>query len=91
MKAFVIAAGLLATASAHATWQELWVNGVDQVGKCVRLPPSNSPVSSVDSTDIRCNVGGTKGMSGTCTVAGEPPEDFHPTAYATHDVDIRSD
>lgn len=38
-----------ATASAHATFQELWVNGVDQGGWCVRLPQSNNPVTSVTS------------------------------------------
>jgi len=72
MKSFVAALGLLASATSvvgHATWQEMWVNGVDQAGKCVRLPPSNNPVTSVTSTDIRCNVGGTTGMSGLCTVA----------------------
>lgn len=72
MKSFVTALGLLASATAvvgHATWQELWVNGVDQVGTCVRLPPSNNPVTSVTTDDIRCNVGGTTGVSGLCTVA----------------------
>jgi len=53
----------------HATFQELWINGVDEVGTCVRLPPSNSPVTNVTSTDLRCNVGGTVGVSGICTVA----------------------
>lgn len=31
---------------------------------CARMPPSNSPVTSVTSTDIRCNVGGTTGVAG---------------------------
>jgi len=64
-------AGLLAaasTASAHATFQQLWVNGVDKAGTCVRTPLSNSPVTSVTSNDIRCNVGGTTGVSGVCSV-----------------------
>ncbi|MCJ1446792.1 MAG: hypothetical protein MMC23_007299 [Stictis urceolatum] len=68
MKVVVSLLGLLATASAHATWQELTVNGVDQAGKCVRLPPSNSPITSVTSNDIRCNVGGMTGISGVCDV-----------------------
>jgi len=58
----------IATVVSHATFQELWVNGVDQAGTCVRLPPSNNPVTSVTSNDIRCNVGGTTGVSGVCTV-----------------------
>ncbi|KAL9090653.1 MAG: hypothetical protein Q9165_005141 [Trypethelium subeluteriae] len=35
---------------------------------CVRLPPSNNPVTDVTSTDIRCNVGGTTGVAGKCAV-----------------------
>ena len=75
MKAVIIALGLLASASAHSTWQQLWVNGVDKAGTCVRKPPSNNPVTSVSGTDIRCNVGGTKGVAGTCAVEGMSLED----------------
>lgn len=42
-------AGFVASAAAHATFQELWVNGVDQGDYCVRLPQSNSPVTDVTS------------------------------------------
>ena len=38
-------------------------------GYCVRLPPSNSPVTDVTSTDIRCNVNGLTGIANKCTVA----------------------
>lgn len=40
-----------AYATAHATFQEMWVNGVDQGNYCVRLPASNNPVTSV-TTDV---------------------------------------
>lgn len=40
---------LAAYATAHATFQEMWVNGVDQGNYCVRLPASNNPVTSVTS------------------------------------------
>ncbi|KAF2497544.1 beta-1,4-endoglucanase [Lophium mytilinum] len=63
---------LLATASsitAHSTWQELWVGSTDEAGTCVRLPPNNNPVTDVTSNDLRCNVGGTTGVSGVCEVA----------------------
>ncbi|KAF7904222.1 hypothetical protein EAF00_001556 [Botryotinia globosa] len=60
---------IVATFRSHATFQELWINGVDQVGSCVRLPPTNSPVTDLTSTDLRCNVGGTVGVSGVCSVA----------------------
>lgn len=46
----LIAASLAISASAHATFQELWVNDVDQGGFCVRLPASNSPVTDITST-----------------------------------------
>ncbi|KAI9690663.1 MAG: hypothetical protein M1820_009923 [Bogoriella megaspora] len=70
MNQLIIALGLLATnVAAHATFQELWVNGVDKAGSCVRLPPSNNPVTSVTSDDIRCNVNGETGVSGVCSVA----------------------
>lgn len=39
----------------HATFQDLWVDGVDYGSQCVRLPLSNSPVTSVTSNDVRCN------------------------------------
>ncbi|KAB8299917.1 hypothetical protein EYC80_000160 [Monilinia laxa] len=60
---------VMAVVMSHATFQELWINGVDQVGSCVRLPPSNSPVTDLTSTDLRCNLGGTVGVAGICAVA----------------------
>jgi cellulase len=53
----------------HSTFQELWVNGIDKQGTCVRTPPSNSPVTDVTSTTLRCNVGGATGVAGKCSVA----------------------
>lgn len=70
MKHIISLVALAASAVAHSTFQELWVDGVDQAGTCVRTPPSNSPVTSVTSNDIVCNVGGTTGVSGVCSVAG---------------------
>lgn len=70
----VIVASLLSLATpilSHATFQDLWVNGVDKQGTCVRTPPSNSPVTDVTSKDIRCNVNGATGVSGLCSVAGK--------------------
>ncbi|TDZ18310.1 putative endo-beta-1,4-glucanase D [Colletotrichum orbiculare MAFF 240422] len=42
-------------AASHATFQALWVDGVDFGGQCARLPLSNSPVTNVASNDVRCN------------------------------------
>ncbi|KAI5816973.1 glycosyl hydrolase family 61-domain-containing protein [Pyronema omphalodes] len=52
--------------AAHATWQELWVNGIDKVSTCVRLPSNNSPIGTTEA-NIRCGSGSA--MSGICTVA----------------------
>lgn len=69
MKSSIVALGLaVQQAASHATFQQLWVNGVDKSTTCVRLPSSNSPVSSVNSNDLRCNAGGAKGVSGKCAV-----------------------
>lgn len=71
MKGFqytVLSALAVRYAAAHATFQQLWVDGVDKGSTCVRLPASNSPITNVASADIRCNVGGTKGVSGKCAV-----------------------
>jgi cellulase len=69
MKTFILASVLaIQQVSSHATFQDLWVNGVDKGSTCVRLPSSNSPVTSVSSTDLRCNAGGAKGVSGKCAV-----------------------
>ncbi|EIW78453.1 glycoside hydrolase family 61 protein [Coniophora puteana RWD-64-598 SS2] len=56
LKIALVAAALVAGASAHATFQDLWINGVDYSQSCVRLPQSNNPVTDVTSTDLTCNV-----------------------------------
>jgi len=63
-----LAAVVVQEVASHATFQELWINGVDYGGQCVRLPPNNNPVTNVQSTDIRCNVNGLSGVSGKCSV-----------------------
>ncbi|KZT43360.1 hypothetical protein SISSUDRAFT_1057764 [Sistotremastrum suecicum HHB10207 ss-3] len=62
-----LATAFIGTVAAHATFQELWINGVDQGGYCVRLPQSNSPVTSVTSDDIACNIIGTA-APGVCSL-----------------------
>jgi lytic cellulose monooxygenase (C1-hydroxylating) len=69
MKNSILAFALtIQQAASHAIFQDLWVNGVDKTNTCVRMPSSNSPVSSVSSNDIRCNAGGARGVSGKCAV-----------------------
>ncbi|THH04035.1 hypothetical protein EW145_g5817 [Phellinidium pouzarii] len=64
---FAVFASVFASAAAHATWQEMWVNGVDQGSWCVRLPQSNSPVQSVTTDDLACNVNASP-STGLCSV-----------------------
>jgi lytic cellulose monooxygenase (C1-hydroxylating) len=64
----LLAAALAATASSHATFQQLWVNGVDMGSQCIRLPNSNTPVTNVAGNDMRCNAGGARGARGKCPV-----------------------
>ncbi|KAI0189015.1 glycoside hydrolase family 61 protein [Xylaria flabelliformis] len=54
--------------AAHATFQDLWINGVDYGASCARLPLSNSPVQDVTSKDIACNAG-TSPVAGKCSIA----------------------
>jgi cellulase len=70
MKSIIVASALaIQQVAGHAIFQDLWVNGVDKASTCVRMPGSNSPVSSVSSNDLRCNAGGSKGVAGKCAVA----------------------
>jgi hypothetical protein len=49
----VVATTLLLAASrvqAHATFQYLGINGVDQGTKCTRIPATNSPIENVGLT-----------------------------------------
>jgi cellulase len=72
MQYFASTLVLLASATAvagHATFQEIWSNGVDQVALGARLPLSNSPVQDVTSNDMRCNAG-TSAVAGIVEVTG---------------------
>ncbi|RDB27904.1 putative endo-beta-1,4-glucanase D [Hypsizygus marmoreus] len=64
---FITAACLLASASAHSTFQQLWINGVDAGSSCARKPASNSPVTSISSPDLACNAGAAA-SAGVCQV-----------------------
>ncbi|KAH9232373.1 carbohydrate-binding module family 1 protein [Colletotrichum gloeosporioides 23] len=71
MKSIVIvAAALLAQgAVGHSIFQQLWVDGSDMISPhLTSIPPSNSPVTNVVGSDIRCNVGGTQGVGAKCPV-----------------------
>lgn len=60
-------AAAIAFVSAHATFQELWINGVDAGSSCARAPASNSPVTSVTSGDLACNANAASSPN-VCTV-----------------------
>lgn len=67
-----VLSGVTEFAAAHQNLHEFWINGVT-VGyeKCMRRPPSNNPVTDINSNDIRCNVNGglatgTNPVPGVC-------------------------
>jgi len=56
-----IVATLLGEVSAHSRVWSVWINGIDQgagAGRYIRQPPTNDPVKSLTSSNIRCNVNG---------------------------------
>ncbi|KAK6529960.1 hypothetical protein TWF281_009110 [Arthrobotrys megalospora] len=63
----LLSAVLAGKAAAHSTFQQFWVNGVDQGTSCARLPLNNNPISGVTGSSIRCNAG-TRPVPGKCTV-----------------------
>ncbi|KAG8160264.1 hypothetical protein KVR01_009800 [Diaporthe batatas] len=52
---------------AHATFQQLWVDGTDYDTSCARIPLTNSPVQDVTSKDMACNAG-TSPAASKCNV-----------------------
>jgi cellulase len=58
---------LFELASAHAVFNGLFINGHNSP-QCVRQPINNSPMTKVSSPDMRCNVGGSKGVAGICDI-----------------------
>lgn len=67
ISAALTAAFAVQQVAAHATWQDLWVDGVDYDTQCARQPVSNSPVTDVTSDDMACNAG-TSAVSSNCPV-----------------------
>jgi hypothetical protein len=58
----LLAAALVATASAHQNLRAVFINDASPgpyIG--IRMPPSNSPVTDLTSTDMACNVPSTSG------------------------------
>ncbi|KIO24348.1 carbohydrate-binding module family 1 protein [Tulasnella calospora MUT 4182] len=61
-------ASLIASASAHATFQYFWTDASTSTNTCARTPANNNPTGSTAST-IACNTGGNSPAQGDCTVA----------------------
>ncbi|KAF2276471.1 glycoside hydrolase [Westerdykella ornata] len=58
MKCLLVTCSLLASASAHTIFTQLWVNGVPQGHtKGIRVPTYDGPITDVDSNDVICNGG----------------------------------
>ncbi|KAG9047063.1 hypothetical protein FS837_003149 [Tulasnella sp. UAMH 9824] len=61
-------ASLIASASAHATFQYFWTDSSTSTNTCARTPPNNNPTGSTAST-IACNGNGNTPAAADCTVA----------------------
>ncbi|KAB5546887.1 glycosyl hydrolase family 61-domain-containing protein [Coniochaeta sp. 2T2.1] len=69
MKSFLLAAALAAReVASHAIFQQLWVDSSRHGSQCIRMPQSNTPVTNVGGNDVRCNVGGSRGVAKKCPV-----------------------
>lgn len=64
---FAVVAASTARVAAHAIFQDLWINGVDQGETCVRMPTSNNPLTDVTNNNIRCNIN-RGAVAGRCAV-----------------------
>lgn len=93
LASYLATAFAITSVAAHATFQELWVGSEDKVGTCVRLPASNSPVTSVTSNDIACNAGAAA-SPGYCSVAAgsqvsvEMHQQVSTDSLITYSIDI---
>jgi cellulase len=70
MKYTTILLAAATTASAHSTWQQLWVGSQDKATSCTRTVKDNSPIDSLSSSDMFCGRGPAS-SSGVCEVAGK--------------------
>ncbi|KAF1364145.1 hypothetical protein EJ07DRAFT_162652 [Lizonia empirigonia] len=68
MKFAIVLLATVASVSAHATWQQMWVGSTDQAGKCVRTVRDNEPIGSLTSADMFCGRDPAK-TNGICEVA----------------------
>ena len=64
---FAVVAASASRVAAHAIFQDLWINGVDQGETCVRMPTSNNPLTDVTNNNIRCNIN-RGAVAGRCAV-----------------------
>ncbi|CUA68403.1 putative endo-beta-1,4-glucanase D [Rhizoctonia solani] len=67
--AILAALAAASTAHAHATFQYIWVDGVDKGNTYVRTPANNSPITDLTSNTLACNNNGDVAAAATLTVA----------------------
>jgi lytic cellulose monooxygenase (C1-hydroxylating) len=54
MKTGALLLAAAASASAHSTWQDLWVGTTDQATSVTRVVKDNNPITSLTSSDMFC-------------------------------------
>ncbi|KAF1970219.1 hypothetical protein BU23DRAFT_217896 [Bimuria novae-zelandiae CBS 107.79] len=68
MKSAIVLLAAASLASAHSTWQDLWVGSTDKATTCARTVKDNNPIDSLTSNDMFCGRGPAT-QSGVCEVA----------------------
>jgi len=69
MKSAIVLLAAASAASAHSTWQDLWVGSADKVTADTRVVKDNNPITSLSSPDMFCGRGPAT-QSGVAEVAG---------------------
>ncbi|KAL7269372.1 hypothetical protein RUND412_007976 [Rhizina undulata] len=65
---YMMLAVLAVSVRGHYMFTTLSINGVSQGdGTCIRMPPSTSPVTDVNSDNMACNVNGENGVARICS------------------------
>lgn len=70
MKTGIVILAVAASASAHSTWQDLWVGSADKITECTRVVKDNNPIASVTSPDMFCGRS-PAAASSVCDVDGK--------------------
>jgi len=87
-RSFALAAALVGAVSAHSTFQELWVDGVDEAGSCVYTPTSNSPVTGISTAAMTCNTHTAATAKCDVTAGGKVAVEMHAVSLTSDPISV---